>query len=265
MFGKIFIVLTILSSSIFVFSGCEQDEERMSTDRLSYPEEVKLKIKKNQLTSNDVMELFNREKNLENNKSGFKFDTGMKNIKHSKDFKVDINQLFFRLSAFTEFNPGMSSEKFSMPNENLQRINEVLEVTGAITEIKELDMLREKIIGKKLQSNQGEEYAKDFYLHRKKDFVLLNNKILDFRKKYLIEYDDLSKESMILNNVSDNYTAFLIGIEMKLFAEEHQFLSGNQEKGIKGMKKNEAKYLIEYSSNLINLSEKMGKEVSISE
>lgn len=262
MLKKAVLLSAIFSSSIFAFSGCDQQHTKVSSNQEAYPEKIKLKIKKNELTSNDVIGMFNREKNLKNDKSGFEFDNGMKKIKHSKDFKTDINQLFSRQGALIDKNPGMVSENFSFPDEHLQKNNEVLRVTDAITEVNEFDKLREKLLNEDSQSDHGELYSKDFYLHREKYFILLNNKILDFRKKYLIKYYEENDNSVVLHNVADNYTAFLIGFKMKLFAEENKSLSGNQEqKEIRGMKKTEAIYFSTYSENLMNLSKRTENEV----
>ncbi len=96
----------------------------------------------------------------------------------------------------------------------------------------------------------------------KSTFVLLNNKIVDFRKKYLVKRYDENENSLALHNVADNYTAFLIGLKMKIFAEENKSSSRDSEqKGIIGMKKSEAIYFSAYSENLMNLSENMGNEV----
>jgi len=249
MIKKIILISTIFLSGILVFSGCDQQPMKKSTTRDEYPEKIKLKIKNNELVSNDVIELFNREKSFKDNESGFAFDNGMKKIKHSKDFKTDVTQLFSRLAAAIEFNPGMSSKKFPMPESRLQQIDEVLRATDAISDVEELAVLREKLMEEKSKSNL-----------REKKFTSLNNKIVDFRKKYLI--DQYDEESLVLHNVADNYTAFLIGFKMKLFAEENHSSSKNSvQKGINGMKNSEAVYFSTYSDNLMHLSEDMGSEV----
>lgn len=262
MIKKILLVSSIFSTGIFVFSGCEQQPIKKSTIHDNYPEKIKLKIKNNELVSNDVIEMFNREKSFKDNESGFAFDNGMKKIKHSKDFKTDVNQLFSRLAATMEYNPGMRSKNFPLPKEHSKKIDEVLRVTDATTEVTRLNELREKLIGGEAQSLQGERYIQDFYLHREKHFIQLNNKIVDFRKKYLIKYNDDYEKSEVLHQVADDYTAFLIGLKMKIFAEKNKSSSKKSEqKGIDGMKKSEAFYFSTYSENLMHLSKNMGSEV----